>query len=74
MKTIQLEFPSDIAIELESLSNDMNSFILDAVAEKLEEVRNKNLEALLEEGYKATRAEDLHLTKEFEPADFEHWK
>ena len=30
--------------------------------------------ALLEEGYKATRTEDLHLTKEFELADFEHWK
>jgi hypothetical protein len=74
MKTIELEIPNDLAQKLESLSDDVKSFILNAITEKLKQSPQENLEQLLAEGYKVTGEEDLEITKMFETADFEHWK
>ncbi len=40
---------------------------------RIKQLKKKNLEALLCEGYQAEKEEGLKMTKEFEAADFENW-
>ncbi len=70
MKSIQLEIPDNLANEINAVAKDESVFILTAITEKLHQ---HQFHELLAEGYAATREEDLELTKNFEPADFEHW-
>ena len=48
-------------------------FIAEAVRQKIEQEEKKEMEKLLEIGYRATAKENLALTKEFESADLEGW-
>ncbi|MBW8050825.1 MAG: hypothetical protein FVQ77_10920 [Cytophagales bacterium] len=74
METIQLQVPKEIAKLLNTSPVNKKSFILDAVKEKLGKIKNKNVDKLLVEGYKATSEEDLEITKDFEAIDFENLK
>lgn len=41
--------------------------------QRIEKIQNEQMQKLLEEGYKARKAESLAITKEFEPVDLEGW-
>ena len=48
-------------------------FIAEAVRQKIEQKKRKEMERLLVEGYQAAAKESLALTKEFESVDLEGW-
>ena len=77
MRAVRLNImlPEQIVREIEKRSKPRkrNQFILKAVERHLEILKKQELEALLEEGYKATRQEALCITKEFESVDLEGW-
>lgn len=72
MKTIQLELPDPFIEFIHSLSRHEDDFAREAVEEKIAREKRYNLNQLLMEGYQATAAEDLAITKDFEPADLEN--
>lgn len=74
MKTLQLNIPEELEKELALVPTDSESFIISAIREKIQTLHHPDVNSLLAEGYKATREEDLAITKEFEAADFEHVK
>jgi hypothetical protein len=77
MRAVRLNImlPEQIVREIEKRSKPRkrNQFILKAVEHHLETLKKEELEALLEEGYKANRREALCITKEFESVDLEGW-
>ena len=74
MKTIQINLPQELEQIILSLSSDEEAFLVEAVREKVEKATKEQLKRQLTEGYQSTFEEDLNLTKDFEPSDFEHWQ
>lgn len=72
MRTLQVTIPDEIFGVLSSLKKRQDEFVIEAIQEKLEREKKKNLKKLLIEGYQETAKEDLALTKEFETADLEN--
>jgi len=72
MKMLSISLSDEIERELENISNKDN-FVVDAVKEKLKREKNKILDKLLVEGYKATNEEDKKLNKEWEEITLEKW-
>ena len=72
MKTIEINVPDEILGFLGSVSREQEKFVLEAIREKVNREKNRDLKMLLVEGYQATSAEDLEITKEFETADLEN--
>ncbi len=72
MKTIEINVPDEILGFLGSVSKEQEKFVLEAIKEKVNREKKRDLKTLLVEGYQATSAEDLEITKEFETADLEN--
>jgi hypothetical protein len=72
MKTIEVNVPDEILGFLGSMSKEREEFVLKAIKEKINREKKRDLKTLLVEGYRATKAEDLEITKEFEAADLEN--
>ncbi len=72
MKTIEINIPDEILGFLGSVSKEQEKFVLEAIKEKVDREKKRDLKMLLVEGYLATSAEDLKITKEFETADLEN--
>jgi len=72
MKTIEIKVPDEILGFLGSVSKEQEKFVLEAIKEKVNREKKLDLKTLLAEGYQATSAEDLQITKEFEAADLEN--
>lgn len=72
MKTLEIKLSDEIFGVLSTIAAQKDKFVADAIREKLEREKSKNMKQLLAEGYKATAKEDLGLTKDFEAADLEN--
>ncbi|MGR3175946.1 MAG: hypothetical protein ACUZ8N_15320 [Candidatus Scalindua sp.] len=72
MKRLNITLPEELTQDLENIPNK-SRFIAVALKEKLERERNKRLDELLVEGYKATKVEDRKLNKEWEEITLEGW-
>ncbi len=72
MQTIEVNVPDDVLNSLGSVSKERETFVLEAVKEKINREKKRNLPLLLAEGYRAVAKEDLKVAKEFETADFEN--
>ena len=70
--TLQLNLSEKMMKTLDLLVKQRETFIIEAIEEKIEREKKKQLITLLEQGYKATSEEDLLLTQEFEAIDFEN--
>jgi hypothetical protein len=73
MKVIQLNIPDEVETLLKSVPVKTEDFIIDAVKKRLKEIRDREIEKLLIEGYKSSKKEAKQLTKEFETIDMEDW-
>lgn len=73
MTRLNITLPDDIAKKLANKTNK-SRFIAEALKEKLEQERQKLIENLLLEGYKATSEEDTQLQADWEKAGIEGWK
>ena len=72
MKTIEINVPDEILDFLGSVSKEQEIFVLEAIKEKVNREKRRDLKILLVEGYQASSAEDFKITKEFETADLEN--
>ena len=72
---LNIVLPISITKELDRFSGPRkrSQFIAEAIDIRIKQLKRKKMEALLAEGYKATKDEGLQITKEFEPIDFETW-
>ena len=72
---VNITLPEDLARKLDSLvePKKKSRFVAEAVEKKIEDLQRERTEALLEEGYKALRAESLTIAKDFEFVDMEGW-
>ena len=73
MPTITLNLPQAIDKKLTELNVKKESFLLEALKEKIKVEKMSNLQKLLREGYQERRSESDLLTKEFIHADLENW-
>jgi len=77
VKTLKLNFtvPEDIAHELKNRvsKSKRSAFVTEAVRSRLEELKKKQLEHELEEGYRARRDENSEINKEWERITLENW-
>jgi len=72
MKRMNITLPEELCRELESVPNK-SRLISEALREKLERDRRRKLDALLIEGYQATKDEDKKLSEEWEGVTGEGW-
>ena len=77
MHTVRLNItlPQDLVHQLDNLVGPIKKsrFITETLRQRIEKMKNDQILKLLEEGYKARKAESLAITKEFEPIDLEAW-
>jgi len=77
MDTVRLNItlPEDLVHQLDKLvgARKKSRFISETLRLRIEKIQNEQMQKLLEEGYKARKAESLAITKEFEPVDLEGW-
>ncbi len=77
MGTVRLNItlPEDLVHQLDKLvgARKKSRFISEALRQRIEKIQNEQMQKLLEEGYKARKAESLAITKEFESVDLEGW-
>ena len=77
MDTVRLNItlPEDLAHQLDRLvgPRKKSRFIAEALRQRIEKMKNDQIQKLLKEGYKARKAESLATTKEFNPTDLEGW-
>jgi len=77
MDTVRLNItlPEDLVHQLDKLvgPRKKSRFISETLRLRIEKIQNEQMQKLLEEGYKARKAESLAITKEFEPVDLEGW-
>ena len=77
MDTVRLNItlPEDLAHQLDRLvaPRKKSRFITEALRQRIEKMKNDQIQKLLEEGYKTRKAESLAITKEFESTDLEGW-
>lgn len=72
MQTIEINVSDEVLGFLGSVSKEREKFVLEAIDEKINREKKQSLQSLLAEGYRATAAEDLKITKAFEVADLEN--
>lgn len=72
MARLNITLPDEIAEKIASKHNK-SRFIAEALKEKIERDRKKEIENLLWEGYKATTGEDAKMQADWERAGLEEW-
>ena len=72
MQRLNITIPDEIALKLKKQKNK-SRFIAEALKEKFETEKKKQLELLMIEGYKATVKEDRQIYNDWENTDTEKW-
>ena len=72
---LNITLPSTLAKELKRLSGPrkQSQFVAEALEQRIKQLKKKQMEKTLAEGYKATSKEGIKITKEFESVDMENW-
>jgi len=73
MIRFNITLPDEIANKLAEKRNK-SRFIAEALKEKLEREKRKEIERLLMEGYKVTSKEDKKINSDWEKATLERWE
>ena len=73
---MNITLPATIAKELKRATapRKRSQFVAEAIKLQLEKQKEKELKALLKEGYLAEKASGLEITREFERVDLEGWE
>ena len=72
---LNITLPSTLAKELKRITGPrkQSQFVSEAVEYRIKQLKKKQMEKVLAEGYKAARKEGLEISKEFESVDLEGW-
>jgi metal-responsive CopG/Arc/MetJ family transcriptional regulator len=71
-KRLNITLPEELIKKILAVPNK-SKFIAEAIREKIDRQEKEALDALLCEGYQATRAEDREINEDWEPATLEKW-
>ncbi len=72
---LNVTIPEELARQLDELvgPRKKSQFIAETLRQRIEKIREEELNKILEEGYKAGKQESLSIAKEFEAVDMEGW-
>jgi metal-responsive CopG/Arc/MetJ family transcriptional regulator len=72
---LNITLPSALAEQLKHISGPrkQSQFVAEALEQRIKQLKKKQMEKALAEGYKANSKEGLAITKEFESVDLEDW-
>ena len=72
---MNITMPEELAQQLDKLigPRKKSHFITETLKERIERIQNKELQKMLEEGYKVRKKESQSIAEEFESADLEGW-
>ena len=72
---MNITLPRELVVALDNLTGPRKRslFISEAVRQKIQQIEKEKLDALLAEGYQASKQESIELVKEFEGIDIEGW-
>ena len=72
---MNITLPRKLVLALDNLagSRKRSQFISEAVKQKIQQIEKEKLDALLADGYQASKQENIELVKEFEGIDIEGW-
>jgi len=72
---LNITLPAELAKELKHItaSRKQSKFVAEAVEQKIKELKQKQMEKVLVDGYKASRKEGIAITKDFDSVDLEGW-
>lgn len=72
---MNITLPSEVANDLNAMVSERkrSAFIAESLRYYIEQLRKKELETDLAEGYKATKEEGQSIASEFEASDLEGW-
>ncbi len=75
MVRLNITIPEELARQLDELVGPRrkSQFITETLNERIKKIRRRELEEILEEGYKAREKESISIAREFEPADLDGW-
>ncbi|MDA3788001.1 MAG: hypothetical protein PF503_05865 [Desulfobacula sp.] len=75
MVRLNITLPLSITEELNKFSGPRkrSQFIAEAIKLRIKHLKEKKIEALLVEGYQATKEEALEISQEFEAIDIGNW-
>ena len=77
VKTLKLNFtvPEDVARDLKTHinKNKRSAFVAAALRDRLEDLKKRQLESELKEGYQARREENAAINREWEKITLENW-
>ena len=75
MVRMNITIPEDLARRLDDLVGvrGKSRFITQTIKERIKRMERKELEKMLEEGYKAGKEESLYIAEDFESVDLEGW-
>ena len=72
---LNITIPEEVARELDRIvgARGKSRFIAETLRKRIQEIEERRLQQLLEEGYKARKKESQSIAREFKPADLEGW-
>jgi hypothetical protein len=74
MPEIRLPLPDELDQALNKVTNDKQSFIIDAVKEKLQKAKDAPRYDKLVEGYKSQHQENRNVLNDYSSTDLENWE
>jgi hypothetical protein len=74
MPEIKLPLPDELNNALDAVTNDKQSFIINAVKEKLLKAKDAPRYEQLVEGYKSQHKENQNVLNDFSSTDLENWE
>ena len=72
---INITLPKDLAASLDEMAGPRkrSRFIVQALRMMIDQLKNKEMDLQLTEGYRARKEENLKVAEAFEPFDLEGW-
>ena len=72
---MNITLPKDVATSLDELAGPRkrSQFIVQALRMMIEQLKNKEMDLQLTEGYRTRKEENLKVAETFEPLDLEGW-
>ena len=73
MNTTEIYIPEELDNTILQFTSNKQLFVLEAIKDRIEKMKNQKLKKLLVEGYKYSAKEDNELIKDFKHIDLENW-
>ncbi|RLD62516.1 MAG: hypothetical protein DRJ05_00135 [Bacteroidetes bacterium] len=73
MNTTEIYIPEELDNTILQFTTNKQLFVMEAIKDRIEKLKNQELKKLLVEGYKYSAKEDRELMEDFTHIDLENW-